>query len=81
MSDVIEITAKMRLSIRPNTEVELDVIERVDPPDGWDFVITEEQSLALALGVWQLDAKLTVGAGIIVTDPVSINVTLASSTP
>jgi hypothetical protein len=41
---------------------------------GWNLIVSDSASAGLAPGTYHADARLTVGGGVIVTDPITIQI-------
>lgn len=46
-------------------------------PAGWTLTLNAAASAALAAGTYAADARLTIGSGVVITDPVMIRMTNA----
>jgi hypothetical protein len=79
---VDSITARMRLAVGGGAGVPFEIVDRAadgDIPAGWTLTIAAGVSAALPLGLYRADARLAVGDGVIITDPIDIRLLASPS--
>lgn len=59
-----------RLALRDEADaLAMAVAPQADPADGWTLSLSAAQSAALAPGLYGIDARLTIGGGVEITEP------------
>lgn len=83
LADVADLTAKLRRLTGPELtsnapEVASFVIAvrnaTADTPAGWTLTIPADISRNIPAGTYQTDARLLIGSGVVITDPVRIHI-------